>query len=158
MLYSNAAESSQASLAPTADVNVKFARTSTKMKYERTGVILCTEKYDACVLFYSDILNLPILEVLDDEHSKLTVLSFGKNTYLMVETGGKAIPSGKNLNQNPVWLRFNVRSVEAAAQELVDKDIRVKIRKEVWGTVGDFLDPDGNVCSLREESSGELSF
>ena len=158
MLYSNAAESSQASLAPTADVNVKFARTSTKMKYERTGVILCTEKYDACVLFYSDILNLPILEVLDDEHSKLTVLSFGKNTYLMVETGGKAIPSGKNLNQNPVWLRFNVNSVEDAARELLDKGIRVNIRKEIWGTVGDFMDPDGNICSIREQPSTRPSY
>ena len=128
------------------------------MKYERTGVILCTEKYDECVGFYSEVLNLPILEVLDDEHSKLTVLSLGTNTYLMVETGGTAIPSGKNLNQNPVWLRFNVKSVEDAAQELLDKGIKVKIRKEIWGTVGDFMDPDGNKCSFREEPSGEPSF
>ncbi len=128
------------------------------MKYERTGVILCTEKYDECVAFYSDILSLPILEVLDDEHSKLTVLSFGKNTYLMVETGGKAIPSGKNLNQNPVWLRFNVKNVEGASQELLEKGINVKIRREIWGTVGDFMDPDGNICSFREEPSGKPSF
>ncbi len=128
------------------------------MKYERTGVILCTEKYDECVAFYSDVLSLPILEVLDDEHSKLTVLSFGANTYLMVETGGKAIPSGKNLNQNPVWLRFNVKSVEGASQELLEKGINVKIRREIWGTVGDFMDPDGNICSFREEPSGKSSF
>ncbi len=128
------------------------------MKYERTGVILCTERYDECVAFYSDVLNLPILKVLDDEHSKLTVLSFGESTYLMVETGGKAIPSGKNLNQNPVWLRFNVKSVEDAAVELSDKGIDVKIRKEIWGTVGDFMDPDGNMCSFREEPPGEPSY
>ena len=128
------------------------------MKYERTGVILCTERYDECVAFYSDVLNLPILKVLDDEHSKLTVLSFGESTYLMVETGGKAIPSGKNLNQNPVWLRFNVKNVKDAAQELLDKGIKVKIRKETWGTVGDFMDPDGNMCSFREEPSGAPSF
>ncbi len=85
------------------------------MKYERTGVILCTEKYDECVAFYSEVLNLPIIETLDDEHSKLTVLRFGEDTYLMVETGGKAIPSGKDLGQNPVWLRFNVKSVEDAS-------------------------------------------
>jgi lactoylglutathione lyase len=128
------------------------------MKYERTGVILCTEKYNECVAFYSEVLELPILEVLDDKHSKLTVMSLGKDTYLMVETGGTAIPSGKNLNQNPVWFRFNVNNVEVAAQELIDKNIRVKIRKEVWGTVGDFMDPDGNICSLREEPSEKLSF
>ncbi len=128
------------------------------MKYERTGVILCTEKYDECVAFYSDVLSLPILEVLDDEHSKLTVFSLSANTYLMVETGGKAIPHGKNINQNPVWLRFNVESVEDAAQELLDKGINVKIRREIWGTVGDFMDPDGNICSFREELTGESSY
>ena len=128
------------------------------MKYVRTGLILCTERYDECVAFYSDALNLTILEVLDDEHSKLTTLSFGETTYLMVETGGKAIPSGKSLDQNPVWLRFNVTSVEDAARELRDKGIDVKIRKEVWGTVGDFTDPDGNICSLREQPSAEPSY
>lgn len=109
------------------------------MKYERTGVILCTEKYDECVEFYSDVLNLPILKTLDDKYSKLTVLRFGENTYLMVETGGNAIPSGKDLIQNPVWLRFNVKSVEDAAAELLNKGIDVKVRKEVWGTVGERL-------------------
>jgi len=128
------------------------------MKFERTGVILCTEKYDECVAFYSEVLNLPVIETLDDEHSKLTVLRFGEDTYLMVETGGTAVPSGKDLIQNPVWLRFNVKSVEDAAAELLDKGIDVQIRKEVWGTVGDFRDPDGNMCSFREEPSGEPSY
>jgi lactoylglutathione lyase len=128
------------------------------MKFERTGVILCTEKYDECVAFYSEVLNLPVIGSLDDEHSKLTVLRFGEDTYLMVETGGKAVPSGKDLIQNPVWLRFNVKSVEDAAAELLDKGIDVQIRKEVWGTVGDFRDPDGNMCSFREEPSGEPSY
>ena len=128
------------------------------MKYERTGVILCTENYDECVEFYSEVLNLPIMEIHDDELSKLTVLRFGENTYLMVETGGKAVPSGKNLSQNPVWLRFNVKSVENAAAELLNKGIDVEVRKEVWGTVGDFKDPDGNICSFREEPTGEPSY
>ncbi len=126
------------------------------MKYERTGLILCTEKYDECVAFYSDVLNLPISGSLDDEHSKLTVLSLGVNTYLMIETGGQAIPSGKNATQNPVWLRFNVKSVNDSAQELLEKGVEVKIRREIWGTVGDFMDPDGNICSLREEPSDGL--
>ncbi|TDJ14358.1 MAG: hypothetical protein E2O65_14510 [Gammaproteobacteria bacterium] len=128
------------------------------MIFERTGVILCTEKYDECVAFYSEVLDLPIIETLNDDHSKLTVLRFGGNTYLMVETGGKAITSGKSLSQNPVWLRFNVKSVEDAAVELLDKGIDVKTKKEVWGTVGDFKDPDGNMCSFREEPSGEPSY
>ncbi len=141
-----------------ASFTVKCTKVIATMKYESTGVILCTEKYDECVVFYSEVLNLPIIEILDDEHSNLTVLNFGENTYLMIETGGKAIPSGKDLIQNPVWLRFNVKSVEDAAVALLDKGINVKIRREIWGTVGDFMDPDGNMCSFREEPLGKPSY
>ncbi len=128
------------------------------MKFERTGVILCTENYDECVAFYANALQLPILEVLDDEHSKLTVFDFGANTYLMIETGGEAIPAGKTIKQNPVWLRFNVVDVDAAATELTERGVDVTIRREVWGTVGEFKDPDGNICSLREEPSIKPSY
>ena len=48
------------------------------MRYTRTGLILCTENYQECVAFYSDILELPILKTLDDEHSKLTCLNMGE--------------------------------------------------------------------------------
>ena len=137
---------------------VRCPNVVTTMKYERTGVILCTEKYDECVEFYSEALGLPILEVHDDEHSKFTVLRLGASTYLMIEMGGTAIPAGKDLDHNPVWLRFNVKSVENAAQEILVKDIDVRIRREIWGTVGDFMDPDGNICSFREEPSGEPSY
>ena len=71
----------------------------------------------------------------------------------MIETDGVAVPTGKSLDQNPVWIRLNVEDVEAAASELTAKGVRVVIRKEVWGTTGDFLDPDGNYCSLRDEAS-----
>jgi len=128
------------------------------MKFERTGVILCTERYDECVAFYEQTLGLTRLETLDNEHSKLTVLGFGSDTYLMIETGGDAFPSGKNLGQNPVWLRFNVKDVVSASEELQAAGIQVKIRREVWGTVGDFVDPDGNICSLREEPTNEPAF
>lgn len=125
------------------------------MKFEQTGLILCTENYDECVAFYTNALQLPILQTLDDVHSKLTVFDFGSNTYLMIETGGEAAPAGKTIRQNPVWLRFNVTSVDNASLELADRGVEVKIRREVWGTVGDFKDPDGNICSLREQIPGE---
>ena len=95
-----------------------------------------------------------MLEVLDDAHSKLTKLRFGADTYLMIETGGRASSEGKTIAESPVWLRFNVVDVAAAAAELAAKGVAVRIRREVWGTVGDFLDPDGNICSLREEPAG----
>ena len=31
--------------------------------------------------------------------------------------------------------------------------VRVSIRREAWGTVGEFIDPHGNRCSLRDEGS-----
>ena len=46
-----------------------------------------------------------------------------------------------------------MRDVEAAAERLEARGVRVSIRREVWGTVGDFIDPDGNRCSLRDEGS-----
>jgi len=87
------------------------------------------------VEFYSSalglpVLGLPVLAVRDDAHSKLTTLGFGENTYLMFETGGTSTPTAKSLDQNPVWLRFNVKSVEDAVSELSNKGIEVEIRKE----------------------------
>ena len=123
------------------------------LNYTRTGLVLCTELYDQCVAFYSNIMELPILEMLDDQYSKLTVLRFGHDGYLMIETGGDFSSAPKMLNENPVVLRFNVTSVDKYARILMSKGVRVIIRIEPWGTVGDFVDPDGNRCSLREEWS-----
>ena len=71
----------------------------------------------------------------------------------MIETGGTAIPGGRPIEQSPVKLRFNVHDVEAAATNLEARGVHVSIRRETWGTVGDFIDPDGNRCSLRDEGS-----
>ena len=120
---------------------------------ERTGIILCTEKYDDCVEFYSKRLGLAIINRLDNEHSKLTTLRFGEGTYLMIETDGRAVTGGKSIDQNPTVLRFNVDDVESTARQLEASNIAVRIRREVWGTVADFVDPDGNRCSLRDEAS-----
>ncbi len=123
------------------------------MRYARTGVILCTENYEQCVEFYSQVLDLPIMHSLDNEHSKLTCCDMGSGTYLMIETEGTAVLEGKSLEQNPVWLRFNVDNVEESAEHLRKKGVDVTVRTEVWGRVADFTDPDGNHCSLRDEGS-----
>ena len=125
------------------------------MQYTRTGVILCTERYEECVKFYTRVLALPVIHSLDNDHSKLTCCDMGNGNYLMIETEGKAIPQGKTLEQNPVWLRFNVDDVEASAASLRANGAQVTVRTEVWGTVADFTDPDGNYCSLRDEASFE---
>ena len=46
-----------------------------------------------------------------------------------------------------------MREVDAAAAALGARGVPVTIRREPWATVGDFLDPDGNRCSLRDEGS-----
>lgn len=71
----------------------------------------------------------------------------------MIETGGTAVPGGKPIERSPVIPRFNVRDVEAAAEWIEARGVHVSIRREIWGTVGDFIDPDGNRCSLRDEGS-----
>ena len=122
------------------------------MDLKRSGVIVFTEQYEACVDFYRRVLELPEMFSLDDEHSTLTCLDMG-GSYLMIETGGTAMPEGRSIEQSPVKLRFNVADVDAAARLLESRGVIVVIRREAWGTVGDFVDPDGNRCSLRDEDS-----
>ncbi len=123
------------------------------MKFTRTGLILCTENYEQCVDFYTRVMELPVLHSFDNEHSKLTSCDMGGGNYLMIETGGTAVPGGKSLAQNPVYLRFNVNDVEATAEVLRQKGIEVTVQTASWGTTARFLDPDGNHCSLRDEAS-----
>ena len=123
---------------------------SARLVYKRNGIILFTDQYEANVKFYSRILELPVLFVLDNDHSKLTCLELGGN-YLMIEPCESTLPNSQGRRQNPVCIRFNVEDVDATADELANRGVNVTIRNEVWGTVGDFNDPDGNRCSLRDE-------
>ena len=123
------------------------------MEFSRTGIILCTENYGECVSFYSKTVGLPVMFSLNNEHSQLTCCDMGSGNYLMIEKGGIASPGRKSIEQNPVWPRFNVDDVEDAAMQLSSKNVNVIVRREVWGTVADFTDPDGNVCSLRDEAT-----
>ncbi len=123
------------------------------MKLARTGVILCTENYLQCVSFYTQVLELPVMYSLDNEHSQLICCEMGNGNYLMIEKGGKAVLGRKTYEQNPVWLRFNVNDLDEVVKRISGKSVEVNVRREVWGTVADFADPDGNVCSLRDEST-----
>jgi len=123
------------------------------MQYTRTGIVLCTENYKKCVEFYTKVMELPVIHILDDKDSKLTSLDLGGNNYLMIETGGESNTLGKTISQSPVWLRFNVENIDESVKILEENGLLVNVRREVWGTIADFLDPDGNRCSLREEST-----
>lgn len=119
--------------------------TSLADQVEVFGIILGTERYDACVTFYRDILGLSVWY----EKPGLLCLRFGSG-YLMIETGGMARDERKPNTENPTMLRFNVTDVAAAAAELESKGICVNLAEYDWGTVGTFTDPDGNACELKD--------
>lgn len=123
------------------------------MQYTRTGIVLATRNYKRCVDFYSIVLELPVLFTLDDENSVLTCCDMGGDVYLMIEPTSCANTEGEWSKRNTIWLRFNVTDVEAAARVLDKKGVRTNIHREIWGTVADFHDPDGNRCSLRDEGT-----
>ncbi len=108
------------------------------------GIILRTELYNECVSFYRDTLGLPVWY----EKSSLVCLRFGDG-YLMIETGGMKRPERKSDTENPTMLRFNVEDVATTAAALVEKGVAVEVKAFDWGTVGTFVDPDGNACELK---------
>ena len=108
------------------------------------GIILGTERFEDCVAFYRDILGLPVWY----EKHQLVCLRFGDG-YLMIETGGVAREGRKSQAENTTMLRFNVDDVAVAAEDLRQLGIAVDVETYSWGTVGTFLDPDGNVCEFK---------
>lgn len=120
------------------------------MIYDRTGIILLTERYVECVAFYRETLELPILFASES----LTCFEFG-SAYLMVESGGKAESNGKTAEQNPVTLRFNVTNLEQTIKRLEGKGVKAQKEVFVWGVIANFYDPDGNVCQLKDSETFE---
>ncbi len=108
------------------------------------GIILGTERFEDCVIFYRDTLGLPEWYRKDG----LVCLRFGDG-YLMVEHGGVAKGERKPNSENPTMLRFNVDDVTASADALRAKGVNVDVRDYTWGRVGTFIDPDGNACELK---------
>lgn len=127
------------------------------MKVARTGVILNTQNYEACLGFYRDILGLEVLFSKDENDHKLCCFEFG-GAYLMVETGGHANPAGKSIEESPAKLRFNVPSLEDAQRYLAERGIEAEISRFDWGSTISIFDPDGNRIGIREESefSGQI--
>ncbi len=116
-----------------------------KLEVKTHGIILGTERFEECVVFYRDALGLPVWYVKD----KLVCLRFGDG-YLMIETGGVARNERKSQAENPTMLRFNVRDVAASAELLRQQGVNVDLQTYSWGTVGTFIDPDGNTCELKD--------
>ncbi len=108
------------------------------------GIILFTERFEDCVTFYRDKLGLPVWF----EKAGLCCLRFGA-AYLMIETDGVHKAERKTRAGNPTVLRFNVKDVAEAARLLQAQGVPVEVLQFEWGTIGRFMDPDGNLCGLK---------
>ena len=107
---------------------------------------------DASVGFYRDVLGLRPLFATGEGDDRLTCFEFG-GAYLMVETGGRAMPEGKPVSDNCTKLRLNVPSLEAARAHLRAHGIAAEISRFDWGATIDLHDPDGNRIGIREEAA-----
>ena len=120
------------------------------MKFDRTGIILYVIKYEECVAFYENILELKKLFSTD----LLTCFEFG-NSYLMVELDDEFNGDTSNSNRIKTCLRMNVPNVKILADKLISKNINVDYREHNWGTIAKFFDPDGNLCAFKDSEKFE---
>ena len=115
------------------------------MKIEKAGFIaLPAADFEASVVFYRDLLELPVLKEGRDDFSRFChfdVDGFGIHIYEWTEP----------FNRAHTGLQLYVRDVDALHSELKSKGVRFsgEIRDEPWGgrvvTVGD---PDGKLFAL----------
>ncbi|WP_017187765.1 VOC family protein [Alkalibacillus haloalkaliphilus] len=125
------------------------------MNFREFGLILFVERYDECIAFYRDLLQLEVRNVKD------TLVSFElPHGYLMVEQGGSGSHEEKSRHQNPTVLRFDVESLAESVKELEERGVQFieKCKTFDWGSIAVLNDPDGNRIELGEinESSGSF--
>ena len=119
------------------------------MTFDRTGIILYTLNYEACVDFYENIIGLQRMFETD----MLTCFAFGES-YLMVElTDSEIRDTGSTRIRT--CLRMNVPDVKAFAEKLTAQNIKVDYQEHEWGTVAKFFDPDGNLCAFKDSEKFE---
>jgi len=120
------------------------------MEFDRTGIILYTIEYKKCVEFYEIILGLKKIF----ENESLTCFEFGKS-YLMVELDDEYNGQETGTERVKTCLRMNVQNVKILAKKLIAKNIKVDYQEHSWGTIAKFLDPDGNLCALKDSEKFE---
>jgi len=120
------------------------------MNCTKAGIILYTDKYQDCVAFYRDALQLPLMFQFDRPGETLTCFDLG-GAYLMVEVGGPPSRDIKTMDHSPIKFRFNVPEVEAVAKQLRDRGVKIALHRHDWGDTAEFTDPDGNRCALRSD-------
>ncbi len=121
------------------------------MKVAATGMILNTERYDACVSFYAGLFGFPVLFTKEEGNFRLTCFDLG-GSYLMVETGGVAGELPKSMSESTAKLRIHVEDIEAALQEVRAYGIDAEISRFDWGATINIHDPDGNRIGIRDHA------
>ncbi|MDO6814181.1 VOC family protein [Cobetia amphilecti] len=125
-----------------------------KHNVARYGLILNTERFEECVVFYQGLFELPLMFRKEDGSFRLICLSYGAG-YLMIEQGGKAIEGGKTPEQGSAKLRFNVRDIDQALADVKAWGIDAEIEETPWGRTIHLHDPDGNRVGIRDEAGFE---
>lgn len=117
------------------------------MKVARTGLILYVQHYEACIQFYTEILELPLLF----KNENLTSFDFF-GTYLMVEKEDR-VAYLNNISEikNTLCIRMNVADVYTISEVLKNKNISVNYQEHSWGNVAKFKDPEGNLLAFKDE-------
>lgn len=119
------------------------------MNIKRVGLILYVKKYTECVLFYSEILKLPILFKNED----LTCFDC-HGTYLMVEKEDRLEYLNENSDlKNNSCLRINIKNVKSITKKLEKHNIKVDYQEHSWGIVAKFKDSEGNLIAFKDEGS-----
>ena len=120
------------------------------MKFDRTGFILYTLKYEECISFYANVLELETMFTSDN----LTCFKFG-DSYLMVELDDEYYKSESDKGRVRTCLRMNVANVKKLTEKIRAKGITVDYQEKSWGTVAKFFDPDGNLCAFKDSEKFE---
>ena len=121
------------------------------MKIEKTGFILYTINYRACLDFYKNILGLKILY----QKETLTCFDF-HGSYLMVEIDDETnITQSSPPKRDRTCLRINVENVKEACSNLDEHNIPYNYGEYDWGTVAKFRVPDGNLVAFRSAREHE---
>ncbi|HAS43635.1 MAG TPA: glyoxalase/bleomycin resistance/dioxygenase family protein [Microscillaceae bacterium] len=120
------------------------------MNFDRTGIILYTLHYQACVTFYEEVLQLKKMF----ENDTLTCFEFG-SAYLMVEIDDEYDSTQPEKGRTRTCLRMNVPNVKALADRLKAHQIEVDYQEQAWGTIAKFYDPDGNLCAFKDSEKFE---
>jgi lactoylglutathione lyase len=115
------------------------------MDVSRAGLILKTKDKAACVDFYRNILQLPVLF----ENDFLTCFSIGAS-YLMIEPRTEI---DSVTDKSSMVLRLNVEEPAELHRQLVSKGVDSKHHVFDWGEIVVLSDPDGNQIELKDEAS-----